>query len=100
MRPTIEQIKAAIQNESSLHGIVMESCRIDIPPVITIPGRTMMFEHSVDCLCGHKYELRTQHSGNTQAGGAEFYGVLQAEVLDHALTANATMIYRMHEPTH
>jgi hypothetical protein len=99
MRPTIEQIKAAIQKESALHGIVGESCHIDISPVITIPGRPMMFEHSVDCKCGHKYELRTQHSGNTQAGAAEFFGVLQAEVLDHALTDNATMIYRMHEPT-
>jgi hypothetical protein len=98
MRPTVEQICEAITKEAARHGLMQESVCVDIPSAIEIPGRPRSYDHIIDCRCGHKYELRTQHSGTTQAGRVEFHQALQVKVLEHAVISCAAMIYELHRP--
>ena len=97
MRPSIEQIAEAIKTETARHGLLQETLKIDIPPAIAIPGKLQCFRHSVNCKCGYQYELTTQHSAGTRAGGIEIHQALAYEVNEHDVTSCAAMIYEWHK---
>ena len=107
MRPTVKQMVEAIKNieeiaeliktEAAQHGLLQETLKTDILPAIAISGKLQSFRHSVNCKCGYQYELTTQHSAGTQAGGIEIHQALADEVNEHDVFSCAAMIYEWHK---
>ena len=91
------KLQKLIKTEAAQHGLLQETLKTDIPPAIAIPGKLQSFRHSVNCKCGYQYELTTQHSAGTRAGGIEIHQALFDEVKQHDVTSCAAMIYEWHK---
>ena len=91
------EIAELIKTEAAQHGLLQETLKTDILPAIAISGKLQSFRHSVNCKCGYQYELTTQHSASTQAGGIEIHQALFEEAQQHVVTSCAAMIYEWHK---
>lgn len=97
-RPTIEQIKAAMKDEGQRHMLDQQSFLVNIPPVIVSPHQNG-FNHGAKCICGHGFNIVTQHDAKSLAGQMELTSALTADYAEHVRTAMAVMIHQLYEPT-
>jgi hypothetical protein len=97
MKITLDEIKSALKDESCRHALDPNSFRVDLPPVIAIPGQ-VGFNHGAKCLCGKAFEVVTQHSAKTPQGAMEFQAALMSDYAEHFRTAIAEVVYFLYEP--
>jgi hypothetical protein len=98
MKPSVEQIKAALEKEAKAHALVPESLQLDIPPTILSPHNSG-YKHAAQCACGHLFEVVTQHSGKVPQGAMEVQAAMMADYAEHFRSAVAEMVYLMHNGT-
>ena len=98
MRPTLDQLKSALNDEAARHALDPQSVRLDIPLVI-VSAHECGFNHGAKCICGHEFNIVTQHSANTPAGGAQLGNALTTDYAEHFRNAIAQMVYALYEPT-
>ncbi len=96
MRPSIEDIKTVIDDDSIKHAVRADSLQVNIQPRV-LSAEDHGFHHMAWCLCGYEFKAVTQHSAKTPGGYQEFGMALAGLLADHMKTAMATTIYQLHE---